>query len=151
MDSKLSDFAAINPAIVAAIIGAVVAIFGIFIRDLIIATLIKKREERIKLLHEKLSNLHSPLMFYLGGPNPQILAIITTDQELRKLVTANFHLLSPCLQQMIGKANSIGEDIDGVRKATIDGTRRLIGLTEDFREVLVKEYEVLRNQYNKIK
>jgi hypothetical protein len=37
---------------------------------------------------------------------------------------------------MIGEANSIGEDIDGVRKATIDGTRRLIGLTEDFREVL---------------
>jgi hypothetical protein len=68
MDSKLSDFAAINPAIVAAIIGAVVAIFGIFIRDLIIATLIKKREERIKVLHEKLSNLYSPLMFYLGGP-----------------------------------------------------------------------------------
>lgn len=124
------------------------------VRDLFITARVKQQDERVKLLSERLSNLYSPLMFYMGGGgdnNSIVINIIEADQELNKLVKANFHLLSPSLQNIISEVPSLGRHSEGGKSYSSDDIERILEPTKAFRTELRKEYADLRDEYMRLK
>ena len=140
-----------NPTIIAAIIGAVVAVGVFVVRDLIVASHNKSRTARAKLVEEKLSKIYSPLMSLMGTKDLEkshTLAELHYNDQLRSAVSQNLHLLSPLLRDMITEALSMGRWRGANQGFTSTEQGRLIEMTEPFRSELFKEFEALQKEHS---
>lgn len=133
--------------IVPALIGAVVAIITIIIKDIILHQIRESRKDRKNLIHTKLSKLYGPL-YTVVVSGSSTLTTYFSDSENYKNFISHQHLLSKDLQHLVDECISIGRGNFRDPQCTPDELRKILDITAKFKTQLIKEMESLRKKYS---
>lgn len=132
--------------IVPALIGAVVAIITILIKDIILHEIRESRKEKKELIHTKLSKLYGPLYTVVVSATSTLSTYFSDDENYR-LFVGHQHLLSEELQKLIDECLSTGKGNFRNPICTPDEMKKIINITEKFKIQLEKEMKILRKNY----
>lgn len=128
--------------VIPALIGAFVAIITFLIKDIFL----QKRKERRDLIDRKLSELYGPLYTVCVMGQSTIATFLMDDKIYEKLIS-NLHLLSPQLQELLNKYNSLGSGNFRNPQFTTTAGREALEISRLFTERLEHELEEMRKAY----
>jgi hypothetical protein len=133
--------------VIPALIGAVTAILIMVFKDFILYEIRESKKEKRALIDKKLSVLYGPLYTVVVSEN-QTLPTFFMDQSNLKNFVAHQHLLSPELQSMIDECLALGNGTFENPTAKTNDIPRIIEISEEFKQQLKKEMDILRKNYS---
>ena len=142
-----SGFTPAEASVVAAFVGASAALLVVLVRDILIERHKERRKRKQELVDRKLAEIYSPLWVALGGTEGH-LGNVLDDEELRARIGGNFHLLSPELQDILGRSLLIGSFKAGKLQMNHLDMQRVLELTPSFVQVLKTDLEKLQGEFS---
>ncbi len=140
----------ITPAeasLIAAFVGAFAALLVVIVRDVLIEGRKERHRRKRELVGRKLTEIYSPLWVAFGGKDGQ-LGNILIDKEFRTRIGAHFHLLSPELQDILGRSLLIGRRKGDRLEMNTHDMQRVLELTPAFVRILQADLEQLQREFS---
>jgi hypothetical protein len=141
-----NDITPAQASLIAAFVGAFTALAVMLVRDLVLERAKERRRLRRELIDRKLTEIYSPLWVGLGGEDGY-LGHVLRDQELRRRLSAHFHLLSPELQDIVSRHLLVGRFKDNEFHVTTSDMQHLIEASPAVKQLLKAEIDRLRRDY----
>jgi hypothetical protein len=138
----------VDATLIAASIGASVSLALWILRDVLLEGRKERRRRRRELVERKLTEIYSPLWVAFGGRDGSLPNILN-HREIRTQIGAHFHLLSPELQDILGRVLLLGRFQDGTLSYTVTDGERLIEANPPFVAALEADLKRLQEEFNR--
>ena len=129
--------------IFAAIISSSVAIFVVVARDLILEKVRDNKRRQREIIDRKLSHIYGPLWLAFGGEEGQF-GNVLANKEILTVISNNFHLLSPELQDIFSRYILVGNWSSGEFQVIQSERKKILEISPILKNLLKSEITQLQ-------
>lgn len=131
---------------VPALIGSIVAILTILLKDIVLHEIRESRRERKEIIHTKLSKLYGPLYTVVFSSDCTLPTFFADDENYKSFIQ-NQHLLSKELQKLIDECLCMGRGDPRMPTYSTAEMDKVLDITKRFKVQIKKEMDELRLKY----